>query len=278
VLYGGFNLYSLFVSESVAPWFLGFSAPVLAAIAVVVVTVLLYAEPRLRLLFIYFVVLFAGMSALGIIGTKRLLLIAAWPLLAVAATFATSGGTVRRTLAAALVVIAVAGWFGIVARSYYSAPRFVEPWSDVASQAAVRLGQGALVVGSNPAFFFYLTYAARPDSRDWVFPGSLTVHSTHPRVFDAASWIDLAEPPLAATTLFVKGAHDPRVYAAAERAQQHLDAHCSLVTVDRRVRDSGYALKQRFFPEAGRPEYRIEVREYSCPHGDRTSGDVQPSV
>ncbi len=31
-----------------------------------------------------------------------------------------------------------------------------------------------------------------------------------------------------------------------------------------RMRDEGYAWKQRFFPLLGEPQWRIEIREYDC--------------
>ena len=49
----------------------------------------------------------------------------------------------------------------------------------------------------------------------------------------------------------------------AETAR-HLDRTCKQELSRLLVKDEGYALKQRFFPERGQPEWRIEIREYDC--------------
>lgn len=76
-----FNIYALFASESVAPWYWTLGVPVAIAITACAAAVLLYAPPVARKLFVYLLVLITGMSLLGIIGTKRLLLISAWTVL-----------------------------------------------------------------------------------------------------------------------------------------------------------------------------------------------------
>jgi hypothetical protein len=43
-----------------------------------------------------------------------------------------------------------------------------------------------------------------------------------------------------------------------------LDQSCGSISSRLRMRDTGYAWKQRFFPNLGEPLWRIEIREYDC--------------
>ena len=58
--------------------------------------------------------------------------------------------------------------------SIYATPIFIEPWGDLAVEAGSAIRQGGVVVGNDPSFFLYLTYALRlPQSTPWRFVGSL---------------------------------------------------------------------------------------------------------
>jgi len=43
-----------------------------------------------------------------------------------------------------------------------------------------------------------------------------------------------------------------------------LDQSCGSISSRLRMRDEGYKWKQRFFPQLGEPQWRIEIREYDC--------------
>ena len=107
------------------------------AITACAAAVLFYAPPADRRLFVYFVLLITGMSLLGIIGTKRLLLISAWAVLPVGLYLETLQTRPRKAFFFAfLLVIDGVGWFSTVARRFYAAPQFIEPWNKVAVQMA----------------------------------------------------------------------------------------------------------------------------------------------
>ncbi len=78
-------------------------------------------------------------------------------------------------MAVSLAAVAAIGWYGVLARVYYATPRFVEPWGDLAVEAGTVSRQGGLVIGNDPSFFLYLTYALRAfrQSTPWRFVGSL---------------------------------------------------------------------------------------------------------
>jgi hypothetical protein len=171
-LFEAFNIYALFASESVAPWHWALGVPVCVAITVCVAAVWFYAPPVARRLFVHFLLLITGMSVLGIVGTKRLLMISAWVILPVGLSL----GTVhlrraKACLLASLLVIAGIGWYGTVSRRYYAAPRFIEPWNDVAKQMANVVRDGGVVIASHPSFFSILitNYIAKRREASWTW-------------------------------------------------------------------------------------------------------------
>ena len=160
---GVYNLYGLFVSESVAPWFWtpGIAAGV--AIAAALLLVLVYEEAPARRFLLYFAAQLAAMTLVQIGSTKRLMMIAPWLILSNGTTLATATlPPARRLLAGALVLAGAIGCYGIFSRKLYAAPRWIEPWDRVARQAAEAAGNGEIVIGNNPSFFFYLTIYCRP--------------------------------------------------------------------------------------------------------------------
>jgi hypothetical protein len=153
-----FSLYSLFVSESVAPWYWWVGVPLASATLACVILTFIWSSGAARRFLVYFAVLFAGMDVLGILGTKRLLLISPWLLIPIGVALGKTAGAHRRTLAGLLAAIFLAGWIGIGLRKYYSAPRWVEPWRQVAASAADSWRNGAIVMSNSPTFFLYLSY------------------------------------------------------------------------------------------------------------------------
>jgi Dolichyl-phosphate-mannose-protein mannosyltransferase len=263
-LYAGYALYVVGVSESMAPWFWRLGVPAAAAVASCLLTLSVVSQPGRRF-FAYFCALFGVMALLSILTTKRLMLIAPWLLLPAATLLASrepSSRLARRVLAGALLVIAAIGWLGILTRSRYAAPRFLEPWSAVAHEAALELRQGNIVIGNsaNPSFLFYLGHAVAAENRSQAL---LLQPQLYPGVYDASEWL-AAGRPVRPGVLLVKGVpmygrKDP-VWAA----ERWLDSHCGLVNDRKYLPDPGYALKQRFFPQLGELPWRVEVRRYAC--------------
>ncbi len=264
VLFSGFNLYSTYVSESVAPWFWALSVPALLAIGVSVAATGLRAPVAARTFLAGFLLIFVAMSATGLINTKRLLLVAPWLLLALAIAVSAPGAW-QRAHVVALACVAAVGWFGIVARDYYAAPRLVEPWAGVGANAASAVQSGAVVVSNSPSFFFYLTYDLDrlAGQRDPVFRGVYPERRTHAQVFAPDQWLRGGRT-LAPRLLLVKGVSDPQYWQPSAETERYLDSACALRSVDWQMPDAGAALKERFFPGKGQLGYRIEVREYAC--------------
>ena len=136
------------------PWFW---APGIAAGFAIVATLLLvlfYGAAPSRRFLLYFAALLAAMTFLQIGSTKRMMMIAPWLILSVGTTLATATRpSARRLIACALLLTGVIGWYGIFSRKLYAAPHWIEPWEQVALQAAEVAGNGEIVIGNNPTFF-----------------------------------------------------------------------------------------------------------------------------
>jgi hypothetical protein len=252
IVHAAFCFYALFVSESVAPWVWGLSILAAAGIVLIVYLILFRAPQPARKWFFYFVLLFALMSLAGVITPKRLILIAPWWLLALSlAVAAIKRKPYRGVLIAALAVVWAVGWIGILSRRYYAAPRFIEPWGEVAAELSGELQRGALVVAAHPSLYLYLTYARQM---------SLMEHAGEiPGLYDPSDWEP--RPGLVATRmLLVKGGST----GAAERVEQWLERRCHLESLRARMPDPGYGFKQTLFPGYHQPRNRIEIREYRC--------------
>ena len=261
-----FNVFSLFASESIAPWYWPFSVPAGVAILLCMALVGWWLPRSVRRFLFYSAFLIVAMALVGILQTKYLLMLSPWVLLPV-------GVAIERTkprwamfaLAGALLVIGLAGWYGIYSRRYYSAPRFIEPWQEVAGDAAAQIGNGATVIADHPSFLFYLTYILRVPIQNgpWKFAGLLPDAVKHPQVFSPTGWL-AAGHPTSGKMILVRGGRDPGGNLPIDEAAQLLDQSCGSISSRLRMRDEGYRWKQRFFPQLGEAQWRIEIREYDC--------------
>jgi hypothetical protein len=257
-----YNFYALFVSEAVAPWFWSFSVPAAVCIAASIVsgTALLAKERRW---FLYFALLFGVMAVLGIVNTKRLLFISDWLLLGFAIAVSSKDRKFSRVvLIAALGGASAIGWIGIVARQYYAAPHFVEPWSDIADEAAALMKSGGVVVSNSPSFFFDLNYSL--ERLGMVSRAAVPGWAEHPLLFNVANWDKAADLKLSAV-LFVRGVNTT-LTGQTDATETWLKARCVLESERALVPDSGAALKARFFPDKKheQPAFRIVLQRFDC--------------
>ena len=265
VLGVGYNLYLIFVSESVAVWFWPLSIAALAAIGACVFLLLRFPTPARRY-FLYFAGIIAMLAALGIIISKRTFFATPWLLLALGVALGTmSQRLARYVLLGSLVVCAAIGWYGIFARNLYAAPHWTEPWGAFTRSAAKTVESGGIVIGNNPSFFFYLTYLL-PESATAPyagrFPGLLPESVRTANVYTPQQWI-AAGRPIRPVMVLAKGVHYGTPAAPTDEAQKWLDDNCRIDSVARSVRDSGAAFKT-LYVSFSQPEWRVEVRNYSC--------------
>lgn len=262
-LLGIYNLYCVFVSESVAPWYWTLGVPAGIAVALCIIAVLWAAPAIAKRYFSYFIALLGAMTILRIVNTKRLLFIAPWLILSVAVMLSSlpKDSAWRRLCLVSLIVVSGIGWYGVFARTFYAAPRWIEPWNDVAHEAASVTRSGGIVIGNNASFFFYLTYLLPQGNH----PTAVSRFSArHDRVYDPQQWLTEGEP-LGPTVFLVRGLHYGIPEAPTDETEQYLDNHCKLTSVEKKVHDPGSAWKDRFAPETGQVPWRIQLRSYSCP-------------
>jgi len=261
-----FNVFSLFVSESVAPWFWRLAVPVGVAILYCLILVAWWLERPARRLLLYGALLIIAMASIGILQTKYLLMISPWVLLPIGIGIETAKPRwATFGLAGALLVIGAAGWYGIYSKRYYSAPRFIEPWQEIAGDAVTKVGSGATVIADHPSFLFYLTYYLRVPTQNgpWRFEGLLPDSVTHPQVFSPQGWLKAGHPTQGNMTV-IRAGRDLGGTDPIDQAVKQLDQSCGSISSRLRMRDIGYEWKQRFFPNLGEPLWRIEIRDYDC--------------
>jgi hypothetical protein len=258
--------YSLFVSESVAPWYWRFSVPAGLSVVFCVVLVVWWTPRSPRRLLLYSTCLIVAMALTGALNTYRLLMVSPWILLPLGmAIEAEKPQWVNLGLAAALLTIGGVGWYGIYSRHFYSAPRFIEPWEEVAGGAAGKVHTGALVISDHPSFLLYLTYILHiPDqSGSWRYEGSVTEFVHHPQVYSPTEWLASGHPA-GRTVLLIRGAAETELNAPIDQAARELDQACGSISSRLMVRDEGYTWNKRFIPGWVGALWRIEVREYDC--------------
>lgn len=260
-----YNLYALCASESVAPWVWIPGIIAGCAICIALGATLIASPPAAKRLLIYFICLLLTLTFLGVISTKRIMLMGPWLLLPVAVALGTlSAGRLRQVLVAALVVIGSIGWYGIFARDLYAAPRWAEPWRQVAQQAAGVVQGGGIAIGDNPSFFFYLTYLLPPPNpRNHAFEGLLPYSVHRKSVYTPQKWLESGRP-LGNKVIFTKGVHYGMNEAPIGDSERWLDQNCELTSDDRYVRELGKKWKDAYSPQAAQPVWRVEVRQYAC--------------
>ncbi len=262
-----FNVFSLFVSESVAPWVWWLSIPAgLAVLACLASGGLVDPRFRAAIFDLQRGINDCLMALIGILQTKYLLMVSPWVLLPMGVAIETAKPRwATFALAASLLVIGGAGWYGIYSRRFYSAPRFIEPWQEVAAEAAAKIGAGATVIADHPSFLFYLTYFLRVPTQNvpWKFEGLLPDTVKDPHVDSSTGWLASGHPT-SGEMLLIRGGRDPGGNEPIDEAARQLDQSCGSISSRLRMRDEGYQWKQRFFPQLGEPQWRIEVREYDC--------------
>lgn len=265
VLNIGYSLYVALVSESVAPWYKQMGIPAVICVLVCIIITLRYAPANARRLILYALILIGAMSLAGIVNPRRLLPFGAWIIAPLAVALAKSPkGFARRFLIAGLAGILCVAWIGIFERTYYAAPRFLEPWPGVAESAANRVRFGWNVVSNSHVFFFYLTYALHPPKQDptWRYAGTLTESTSDPHVFDAGDWLEAGEP-VTPEVFFVRGAPGPLESGPGWDAEQWLRKNCQIESEQLQTPDPFAAMKGRFVPDSGLA-WHIRSIEFAC--------------
>jgi hypothetical protein len=268
VTQGIYDIYCIFVSESVAPWYWFLGVPAGIAISICLAITFFRTPALAKSFFLYFLGQLALMTVLGIATPKRSLFICPWLILPIGVTLGTVPSRIsRQVLVMTLVITAGIGWYGIFSRRLYAAAHWIEPWESVAQQAAEVVHKHGIVIGNNNSFFFYLTYLFPTESssstRGSEFAGLSANSIRIAGVYDPQQWMD-ANRPIASTTFLVKGLHYGVPAAPTEETEHWLDQQCTLLGLQQLVHDPGTQWKQQYAPGIDQPEWRIELRMYGC--------------
>jgi hypothetical protein len=206
--------------------------------------------------------LFGILAALGVVETKRTLFISGWLLVPLGCAVARVGEKhTRALLIGSLIVIAAVGWIGIVKRDYYSAPHFTEPWEKLAEEAAQGIGEGKIIVSNSPSFLFYLN--AETNKSDAKLSGT-------PGWAEGPNVISLLHNNLMPARpngqyLLVRGTNTvPETEKNTKAVEALLLSRCQVLSVDKLLKDSGYALKKKYFRSDSNDPYRITVELFDC--------------
>jgi hypothetical protein len=260
------SVYTLFVSESVAPWHWQLSVPAGLAVLVCIVLIFIFEPGPSRRFLVYGVILLILMGVTGTLLSRRLFFVAPWVLLPIAVAMGSiKSRWARPVLALTLLMVGGIGWSGIYMRRFYSAPQFLESWVQVAGDAAGKIQTGATVISNSRPFFFYLTYALRTPTSgseskfDGLFPDS--IHQ--PNVTTTDQWFSSGHL-IVPVMIWIRGVSNEREDKPMAEDANELDRGCGSRVSRLMMRDDGFAWKQRFLSETVGQQWRIEVREYDC--------------
>lgn len=246
IAYLGYSAQCLLVGETVAPW--SGSLGALCAIGTALLWLVgLFQNSRVgRGFFTAGSAMLLAMAAGGILGAKRLIIVAPWLLLGWACSLSSLRPALRTAALASIAAVFALGWFGIVTQRYYGALHAIEPWQRYARAAAARVGEGWVVLGNSPVFFFYLQFET-------------------PQINARARAVTEFTGSWAASNRvqFVDGVNRDREQESLV-ALTWLKANCQPLREQADIEDAGFRLKEKFFPSAGQRQYRIIVHEFDC--------------
>ena len=192
-------------------------------------------------------------------------MISPWLILPIGTVLSTAHPSARRWLTVCLGLIGAIGWYGILARNVYAAPHWIEPWDQVARQAANLSSHKTIVVGNNPSFFFYLTYLLPATSpiKTGQFAGFLPDSIRAPNIYAPEQWSDAGAPTGPSIALFDGFGIGPGP-SMIDDIRTSLNDRCLMVGEQRLVRDFGAEWKRRFRPDEGYGTWRIRITTYDC--------------
>lgn len=264
------HIYNLFVSESVGPWHWQLSAPAGLAIVVCIVLIAMTELGPSRRFLVYSAALLIFMDVTGTLLSRRAFIIAPWVLLPFAIGIGSSKVRWARTLlAVAFFTIGAIGWSGMYSRTYYSEPQFLDPWVQIAGNAADKIHTGAGLVSNSRPLLFYLTYALRvPTSTPATrFEGLIPDSAQWPNVTTPDQWLASGHP-IQPMMIWIRGTGDPRTQEpmakSMDEAGNTLDHSCGSRESRLMMPDRGFLWKQKFLRETPDEIWRIEIRQYDC--------------
>ena len=180
-------------------------------------------------------------------------MISPWLILPIRTTLGTLAlPSAGRWLAGLLILVGAIGWYGIFSRKFYAAPHWTEPWDQVAREAAEVAGNGGIVIGNNPSFFFYMTYltpSTNPETKGY-FAGLLPGILHAPNVYTPQQGIEAGSPTTRTVAVF-DGLSFGVPGPSMDEIRAELSARCKPLGEQDLVRDTGAKWKQEYQPTTG---------------------------
>ena len=258
-----YMLFAMLASVAVAPWFLLWSLPAIAAS--LILYILLLSHQMSRRFAIYFVLLILSLSATHTLDLKRLLFVSPWLLLSVALCISTGARWQARTATSALVVVFLIGWLAIADGKHRAASNFYEPWQSVAISTADQARGRSAIVSDSMSYFFYLNYQLGVD--DVAFNGSYAGADTYQQhgfnVYRSSLPVNV-QPSRFSRITTVRGIGVPTDMARMAGTMQQLEQTCRHVGSQRSTPDPSAVYKREINPKAPSVAYRVMIDHFDC--------------
>jgi Dolichyl-phosphate-mannose-protein mannosyltransferase len=267
----GFPFFSVFGSVAVAPWYLPLSIPILVG------TVFLLWSTWFSLgrrWLIYLVLSMVLLELCGQLNIKRVLFLLPWLFLAIGISVASRASRYPRLATAAIAVLIVTGWIGIVSGRHYSTTNLYEPWNKVSRFASVDARRGATIVSENFPFFLYLDYQLGLESnaeaveRSYVsepYLGEDLYRSRGFSILQPYDWPSLAEK-LRGEVVLVNGSGPMEQVADENALNDALRLRCTVLGEYHAAPDPAAFWKARYVQNAPILAFRTNVIWYDCQH------------
>ena len=267
----GYPLFSIFGSVAVAPWFLPLSIPVFVFTIVLLVSIW-FSRGRRWLVYFILSMILLGLS--GHMDVKRVLFLLPWLYLAMGV--AASSGTSRysKLASAAIAVIVIVGWAGIISGKHYATSNLYEPWGRVAQFVAGDARRGATVISENPPFYLYLDYQLDLEHETGNAPtanlGERFYLSHGYKIYEPdENNLQLLAETLRGKVVLVNGSADKPHVLLTNALDRRLRQRCRTLGEYRATPDPAAALKDKFAKNAPVLVYRTVVTWYDCSNEGR---------
>lgn len=260
----GYPVFSIFGSAAVAPWFLPLSIPVfLSTIALLVA--IWFSSGRKWLVYFFLAMILLELS--GHMNIKRVLFLLPWLFLAIGVAASSARSHYPWLASAAVAVMVIAGWIGIVSGKHYATTNLYEPWERVAQMVSDDARHGATVISENPPFFLYLDYQlgleAETGASQAAYLGEALYRSHGYTILEPDDRQPLAEG-LRGRVVLVNGSGDIEHVQWTNRLNDRLRQRCTTLGQYRAAPDPAAALKQQFARNTPVLAYRVDVTWYDC--------------
>ncbi|HYM10559.1 MAG TPA: glycosyltransferase family 39 protein [Bryobacterales bacterium] len=191
--------------------------------------------------------------ATGVVSGVRLILFGPGLLLFLASVLEFS----PRRMASVLVAAAFGvGWIGMFTGRFAGTHRYTEPWPEAAARVAGLSRPGDVILCNHPSFYFYVSYQF-----PWEGPRrapNLTMRVAGRTLAPLYRW-RLAAPEPGGRFIYVRTALMPWGVSDEKSFLEYAAKDLRLAEEVRYDRDRSAEPKNRWFPEARQPEWRIRI-------------------